>query len=439
MNKLFSIFIVCFVVIISCSEQKTAPISYLEISNKSQIDSITQTFIDREAYPFIYTRLEDSNGTVIYENSFKNERLLADNNIDGDSWIRIWSMSKIVTICIALDLMEDSIISINDSVTKYIPEFNNLKVAVTKDSNDIPSINWYVEDSLRNNPCPLAYIDNDSTMTIYHLLTHQAGFYYSTTNIGCLDSMVAKQNLATSLNSDEYISRTAKLPLIQHPGSYEFYGTAISVLGILCERATGKSLAELVKERITDPMKIKGLVYDLPKGAQLFPKFSGRDSMIVIAEEGELDILGQNVPDYLPEHELYLGGIGMLATANGYCDFLRMLLNKGTLNGHRFLNESTIEDLISPKTQIDNEYGHNGYNIWISGKPYFEKGIGDEGLWIGGGYEQTHYWIDPKRGFVGTIMTQMFGPYDEKYAYSRDDRVRGAIYEPWTKMPYIEE
>ena len=85
---------------------------------------------------------------MIYENSFKNERLLADNNIDGDSWIRIWSMSKIVTICIALDLMEDSIISINDSVTKYIPEFNNLKVAVTKDSNDIPSINWYVEDSL---------------------------------------------------------------------------------------------------------------------------------------------------------------------------------------------------------------------------------------------------------------------------------------------------
>ena len=81
--------------------------------------------------------------------------------------------------------------------------------------------------------------------------------------------MVAKQNLATSINSDDYINRTAKLPLIQHPGSYEFYGTAISVLGILCERATGKSLAELVKERITDPMKIKGLVYDLPKGSTI--------------------------------------------------------------------------------------------------------------------------------------------------------------------------
>ena len=38
----------------------------------------------------------------------------------------------------------------------------------------------------------------------------------------------------------------------------------------------------------------------------------------------------------------------MIATANGYSDFLRMLLNKGTLNGYRFLEESTIEDLRFP-------------------------------------------------------------------------------------------
>ena len=37
-----------------------------------------------------------------------------------------------------------------------------------------------------------------------------------------------------------------------------------------------------------------------------FPKFSGRDSIIMFAKEGELDILGQNVPDYLPEHNFIL-------------------------------------------------------------------------------------------------------------------------------------
>mgnify|MGYP001253330130 FL=1 len=128
----------------------------------------------------------------------------------------------------------------------------------------------------------------------------------------------------------------------------------------------------------------------------------------------------------------------MIATANGYSDFLRMLLNKGTLNGYRFLEESTIEDLTSPHTQKDNSYGYNGYNLWVSGDSTLLKGHGDKGLWIGGGYEGTHFWIDTKRGFVGTIMTQMFWLYDGAYGYSKDSRIRGAIYKPWTKMEYTD-
>ena len=436
MKKLLFLLYLCFLGIISCTEKKTAPKSYIEISNSQVIDSITKTFIDREIYPFIYTRLEDSNGIVAYENLEKNERLLGDENIDGDSWIRIWSMSKIVTICLALDLMEDRVISLNDSVIKYIPEFSDLKVAVTQDSLEIASVNWHEDDSTRMEPCPIKYVENNSVMTILHLLNHQAGFYYSTTNLGCLDSVIAEKNVAMAQNSQDLINKLAELPLCQHPGSYYFYGMNTTVLGLVCERATGKTLAELVKERITDPMKIKGLAYDLPQGATMLPRFSGKDSILRTAELGELDIFGQDVPDYSPEHKLYLGGEGMIATANGYSDFLRMLLNKGTLNGYRFLEESTIDDLTSPHTQLNNSYGHNGYNLWVSGKTYLDRGIGDEGLWIGGGYEGTHFWIDTKRGFVGTIMTQMFWVYDKEYGYSKDNRIRGAIYEPWTKMEY---
>lgn len=437
MKKIIFYFTFIFAILEGCNEKKLSPVSYLEINNKSQIDSITQTFIDREIYPFIYSRVEDSNGTVVYENLAKNERLLANENIDGDSWIRIWSMSKIVTICLALDLMEDGLFSLNDSVTKFIPEFNNLKVACDKDSIQLVNSRWY-EDSTMKSPCPLAYLDNDSTMTVLHLLNHQAGFYYSTTNIDCLDSVIANENLAAAENSQDLINKLAKLPLFQHSGSSYYYGTNSTVLGLVCERATGKTLAQLVKERITDPMKIKGLAYDLPQGATMLPRFSGKDSILRIAEEGELDIFGQDVPDYRPEHQLYLGGEGMIATANGYSDFLRMLLNKGKLNGYRFLEERTIKDLTSPHTQKDNSYGYNGYNLWISSEIYLEKGYGEEGLWMGGGYEGTHFWIDTKRGLVGTIMTQMFWVFDGAYGYSKDNRIRGAIYEPWTKMPYIE-
>jgi CubicO group peptidase (beta-lactamase class C family) len=436
MKKTIFLFFVCFIIIIGCKETETKPKSYLEITNKQQIDSITKTFIDREIFPFIYTRLEDSNGVVAYENLEKNQRLLANENIDGDSWIRIWSMSKIVTICLALDLMEDDIISLDDSVIKYIPEFSDLKVAVTQDSLEIASINWYEDDSLRKEPCPIKYVENDSVMTIVHLLNHQAGFYYSTTNLECLDSAIAEKNVAMAKNSQDLINKLALLPLCQHPGSYYYYGMNTTVLGLVCERATGKTLAELVKERITVPMKIEGLAYDLPEGSSMLPRFSGKDSLLRIAKKGELDIFGQDVPDYRSEHNLYLGGEGMIATANGYSDFLRMLLNKGTLNGYRFLEESTIEELTSPHTLKDNSYGYNGYNLWVSGDSTLLKGHGDKGLWIGGGYEGTHFWIDTKRRFVGTIMTQMFWIYDGAYGYSKDSRIRGAIYQPWTKMEY---
>ena len=131
-----------------------------------------------------------------------------------------------------------------------------------------------------------------------------------------------------------------------------------------------------------------------------------------------------------------LGGEGMICTTNGYCDFLRMLLNNGELNGHRMLNPETIADLTSPHTQLDNPYGHNGYNLWVSSDSMRLKGQGDQNLWIGGGYEGTHFWIDTSRNLVGTIMTQMFWVYDGAFGYTKEGRIRGEIYKPWTGYPY---
>ena len=50
---------------------------------------------------------------------------------------------------------------------------------------------------------------------------------------------------------------------------------------------------------------------------------------------------------YRLQHELYLGGEGMLATADGYADFARMLLRRGELNGYRFLDESTVAEMMA--------------------------------------------------------------------------------------------
>jgi CubicO group peptidase (beta-lactamase class C family) len=421
-----NLFIIIFALIIalaSLSNSNETSESTVEITSPQKLDNVVNYYVEEGFYPFIYARLEDLDGNVIYEHSAVNEELLPNTVVDGNTWIRIWSMSKIVTISVVLDLVEDGILTLDDPVSKYIPEFEDLPVAVSDKGKSLSEYDW----GAREQGCPIQLVPNDSVMTVLHLIDHEAGFYYAVTGFPCLDSLVAEQNLPTAKNSHELIDRMAKLPLIQHSGSDYFYGTNTTVLGLVAERATGKDLSQLVTERVTEPMNIQGLQYGLPDNEKLLPKFTGRDSVLRTAVRGELDIFGPDVPDYAPDNPLYLGGEGMVATADGYADFVRMLLQRGELNGYRFLNRETVEDIYAPHTQLESPYGYNGYNLWVSGDTMRTMNQGEAGLWIGGGYESTYFWADPKRNFVGIIMSQnneVLPP-----GYEMTDKFRAELYQ----------
>lgn len=242
--------------LLACNKEK--PVQTI-VSEPEVLDSIVNHYVDEGYYPFLYVRLENKDGELLYEHSAANKALMPDLNIDGSSWIRIWSMSKVVTISLFLDLVEEGLVNLDDPVTKYIPEFERLQVAVNEAGIPLADIN------AGNDPgCPFALVPTDSVMTVLHLINHQAGFYYATTNINCLDSMLADKNLPAAKNSQELIDKLAALPLIQHPGSKYFYGTNTTVLGLVAERVTGKPLNQLVHERISKPLKIDGLRYKLP-------------------------------------------------------------------------------------------------------------------------------------------------------------------------------
>ena len=398
------------------------------LSNSKVVDSIVGSYVDNGSQALLLVRVEGSDGNVKYEYSKKNNKLVPDYKINKDTWFRIWSMSKIVTISLTLDLVEDGLLKLEDPVSKYIPELRDLKIALSNNGQPLTNHGQALgnDKSEIKDPCPIKLVESDSEMTVLQLINHEAGFYYSTTGIECLDNDLASKNLAASKNSNELIQKLSELPLIDHPGNKHFYGLNTTVLGLVNERVSGESLDNLVKNRITNPMNIKGLQYNKNDDTNLLPVFSGADSTIRLANNGELDIMGQYVPGYGLENELFMGGEGMIGTADGYADFLRMLLNHGELNGYRFLNESSVKELYAPHTQLDNEYGYNGYNLWVTSKLHKEKGYGDEGLWTGGGYEGTHFWIDPKRDFVGLIMTQMFET--PKAGHGRDNAIRGEVY-----------
>jgi CubicO group peptidase (beta-lactamase class C family) len=82
--------------------------------------------------------------------------------------------------------------------------------------------------------------------------------------------------------------------------------------------------------------------------------------------------------------------------------------------------------MTAPHTELDNEWGYNGYNLWVSNGRLSDGSQGPAPLWMGGGYEGTHFWIDPEREIVGVIMTQVHQAPDGAKAV--DEAIRRAIY-----------
>ena len=413
---------------------RTSPESDNIIKNKNELDQILNQHITDGSYPFLYAHIENIDGDILYQHGTVNKDLFPALSVNKDTWIRIWSMSKIVTITIIMDLVEENIIQLNDPVIDYIPEFSNLKVA---QSSSGVSLSRYTNADFVSNPemvdksdaCPITLAETDSIMRITHLINHRAGFYYADTRIPCLDSLSYKADIPNSIDSENLIKTLSTMPLIQHPGERYHYGLNTTVLGLVAERATGKTLGQLVKERITKPCNISDFQYKLPKNKKLISPVTGRDGYLRLANPGELDIMGRNVPKYDPRQPLFLGGEGMLATADSYADFLRLLLNNGKLNHHRFLNKETLEKMFSNIDTKDEHGISTGFGLFITGEILKKYGKGDSGLLQGGGYESTSFWIDPKRKFVGLLMTQANQSPDKAGLGSGVyDKFRGALY-----------
>ena len=388
--------------------------------DNAPLDSIIDKYVHSGLHPFLYARIKDRSGNVIYEYGAVNQDIFPGENIDENTLIRIWSMSKIVTITLVMDLIEDEIINLDEPVVKYIPEFAKLNVATDENGISVALV-----DSI-SKVCPYELRSIKSKMTLRHLINHEAGFYYATTENKCINKVLANNKLPRAVNSDDLINKISELPLIQQPGESHFYGTNTTILGLVAERATGKSLKDLIKERMTDPLGINGLKYNIDINEKLLPSVTGIDTVLRFAKDGELDIFGPEFPSYEPDNKVYLGGEGMVATADGYCDFLRIFLNRRGLNGKHFLKSESIDEITSPHTQLDNKWGYNGYNLWVTGDTLRKSGWGDEGLWQGGGYEGTQFWIDPKRNFVGVVMTQSNLLQKEAYEFYND--FRGELY-----------
>ena len=307
-----------------------------------------------------------------------------------DALFRLASMTKPITTVAAMMLVEQGKMKLGDPITNWLPELKDLKVETA--NGDVPLTRpIWVQDLMR----------------------HTAGFVYAgAAKSARIKEGYEKGNIESrevDITAEEMLKNLGQVPLAHQPGVFWEYSIATDVLGLLVERVAGKSLDLVFNELLFAPLGMTDTAF------WVTPDKAGR-----IAESLEADPLQATMRKGYrilsnPVGRSYLkGGAGLVGTASDYLKFMQMIANKGEYNGKRFLSKKTVEFMLS-----DHTVGMGGTTFGSTGPGYgfglgFAVRRGDGMAWTAGstgdamwaGAWGTSFWVDPKEGLIGILMSQ---------------------------------
>lgn len=315
-----------------------------------------------------------------------------------DAIFRICSMTKPITSTAVMMLYEEGRFLLNDPVSKYIPEFKNMKVLAKS-----PSGQTYT-------------IPANREITIKHLLTHTAGLTYQWhPELGPLyrDANVTHGIIQYDGKIGDSIKALAGLPLLFHPGDKFEYSLSIDVLGYLVEVVSGMPLDEFFKKRIFEPLGMKDTCFFLPqeKVARLATAYTWYDGKGLnrFPEKPIVEGAFSYSADY-PYNgpkRLFAGGAGLSSTAADYARFCQMILNGGQLDGVKLLSRKTVELMTHDQLGKVSPDSGFGLGFGVFGTKEVPEEVGSPGKFGWGGFFFTHFVIDPREQLIGIFMAQL--------------------------------
>ncbi|AWM08472.2 serine hydrolase domain-containing protein [Bradyrhizobium symbiodeficiens] len=341
--------------------------------------------------------LLQQHGKPVYYENFGVRDVATEISMSADTIFRLYSMSKPITSVMAMMLVEEGKLSLDDPVAKYIPAFASMKVGVEKKAED---------DKVSLELEPL-----ERPVTIKDLMRHTAGLPYGYYGGELVNKLYADAGLFNNGNSTnaEFVAKITALPLAEQPGTKWDYGHATDVLGRVVEVISGKTLLQFEKERLLDPLGMTETAFFVADPAK-FPR---------VAEPMPAD---RNINPTTQIRDIKRpvtwesGGGGMVGTISDYARFAQMLLNGGTYEGRRYLQPETIalmaSDHIGPETKIarDQNYypgGNSGFGLGFAVRTSVPSGTSwplGEYRWDGVG--GTFFFIDPEDDLFGIFMVQ---------------------------------
>src|SRR5215468_8313792 len=180
-------------------------------------------------------------GKDIYHETFGVQDVVSKAPITDKTIFRLSSLTKAITSVVAMQLIQDGKMKLDDPVSKYIPSFANVKVGVEKKA----------EDGTKT----LELVDPVRPMTILDLMRHTSGITYGFYGDSLVRKAYKDANLyAGEFDLAEFAERIAKLPLHNQPGALWQYGHSTDILARIMEIVSGKSLLAIEREKLLDPL-----------------------------------------------------------------------------------------------------------------------------------------------------------------------------------------
>ncbi len=340
-------------------------------------------------------------GDIQHVSALGKRNLERDLAMQCDTIFRIASMTKPVTSVLALMLMEEDKLRLDDPIIKWAPEF--AERCVLRDPAGP------VEDTV---PAP-------RDITIEDLLTHRSGLAYAFTSTRPLADAYHKtlgDFRFIALGSDEFLGAIAKLPLTYAPGERWHYGHSTDVLGFIAERIEGKPFRNLLLERVLEPLGMVDTDFWVPPakqdrtaGVYMFDEKAGAPTTI------------QRPRDVIPI--FCSGGGGLMSTADDYLKFARMLLGLGQADGVRLLKPETVtlmtSDRLTPKqrerlVRVEPHWAGQGFGLGvgidIDAGSRASFGPTTNGAYGWPGSLSTWFRIDPAESMIMLYLVQCVVP-----------------------------
>ena len=200
-------------------------------------------------------------GQVAYFQTFGQMDIESRKPMKRDAIFRLASMTKPIIGVAIMMLVEEGRIHVDDPVSRFIPQFKSLNVAVP--SLPAPAT---VPTGGQSAPAaiPFTTVPADREITIRDLLTHTSGLVSGPIS----DQEASKAPRKNSETLADYIPRIASFPLEFQPGSRWQYSprAGFETLGRIVEVASGQPLDQFLSQRIFEPLGMKDTYFGPPGG-----------------------------------------------------------------------------------------------------------------------------------------------------------------------------